>query len=202
MLGRRMRSRDMRLGLGVFPASAIATILWAGCSSLGSHAADRVGPDNGSAPGGATSGFGGSGTSIGNDGSKGGTTTPPPPETEKEASYTLPVRSGRWVWSANPDSGKVALIDTQTLEVKLTSGGFAPTYLAPLVVGGEVESAAIVANAKSNDATVMRRVGDEVTRTTVPTHVGVNAWAVSPSGRWAIAWSNAEIGRASCRERV
>jgi hypothetical protein len=116
-----------------------------------------------------------------------------PPEKEKESSFKLPVQSGRWVWSANPDSGKVSLIDTRSLEVELAQAGFAPTYLAALPVSGDVTSAAIVLNAKSADATIIRRRASKIDAATVPTHVGANSWAVSPGGRWAIAWSDASV---------
>jgi len=50
-------------------------------------------------------------------GGSGGTSTQPPPETEVEESYTAPVVTGHWIWSANPLSGKVALINARTMDV-------------------------------------------------------------------------------------
>jgi hypothetical protein len=114
-----------------------------------------------------------------------------PPEQEKESAFKLPVRSGRWVWAANPLSDRVSVIDTHDLSVKLALAGFGPTYLAPLHAEGDAESAAIVLNAKSGNATVMRLYADRIDSRTVPTHEGANSWSVSPSGKWAIAWSDA-----------
>lgn len=57
---------------------------------------------------------------------------PPPPEQEVESSFRAPVTTGRYVWSANPDSGRVALIDAVTLELTIAEAGFGPTYLAAL----------------------------------------------------------------------
>src|SRR3954470_15540079 len=36
---------------------------------------------------------------------------PPPPEKEVESSYRSPVATGKYVWIANPKSGRVAYID-------------------------------------------------------------------------------------------
>jgi hypothetical protein len=116
---------------------------------------------------------------------------PLPPEQEKESSFILPVLSGRWVWSANPLSDRVAVIDTRGLSVKLARAGFGPTYLAALGHGADVDSAAIVLNAKSHSASIMRLAADTLSVQTVPTHSGANSWAVSPSGAWAIAWGDA-----------
>ncbi len=38
----------------------------------------------------------------------------PPPENEEAQSYRAPVVSGRWVWTANPDTGKVAIVDAMS----------------------------------------------------------------------------------------
>jgi hypothetical protein len=171
------RSVDVRVGLLVVVAT------WWGCANSMS--------ENGLAsPGSASTGGSTSNGGIGGPNSSTGGTPTLPPEVEKESSFQLPVQSGRWVWSANPDSGRVSVIDTRTLTVELARAGFAPTYLAALPAAGDVTGAAIVLNAKSNDATLMWRRASGIETRTVPTHVGANAWAVSPSGRWAIAWTD------------
>lgn len=165
---------------------AVASIA-ASCSTSGSD--DASGFRN--TPG-ANNGSGGSSSSI-NTGSGGNTSEPPPlpPEKEKDSSFKLPVRSARWIWAANPLSDRVSVIDTHDLSVRLAVAGFGPTYLAPLGVNGDVQSAAIVLNAKSNNATVMRLRNDQLETQTLGTHSGANSWAVSASGSWAIAWTDA-----------
>jgi hypothetical protein len=187
-------TRFVRLRSGFRPTFVSGLVsLWIGCSSAADNGRSAS-SDGGPFPNGtngqpsATGGSGNGAVLI-----TGGQTSAPelPPEKEKESAFKLPVSSGRWVWSANPESGRVAVIDTRTLGVQLTQAGHAPSYLAPLVASGDVRSAAVVLNEKSEDASVMRLGDDGVHVTSVPTHVGANAWAVSPSGRWAIAWSDA-----------
>jgi hypothetical protein len=187
-------TRFVRLRSGFRPTFVSGLVsLWIGCSSAadsGRSASSDAGPfPNGTNGQPSATGGSGNGAVL----ITGGQTSAPelPPEKEKESAFKLPVLSGRWVWSANAESGRVAVIDTRTLGVQLTQAGHAPSYLAPLVASGDVRSAAVVLNEKSEDASVMRLGDDGVHVTSVPTHVGANAWAVSPSGRWAIAWSDA-----------
>ena len=183
--GRRMAKEHSIFGPNKLAWALL--VLVASCSSM--HAASDSGLDD---RGNGTNASGGSLSGGLNPGAGGGTLTEPlPPEKEKESSFKLPVRSGRWVWSANPVSNRVAVIDSRDLGVRLAAAGFGPTYLAPLPARPGVDSAAIVLNARSNDASVMRLQGDRIAVATVPTHVGANAWSVSASGAWAIAWSDA-----------
>lgn len=114
-----------------------------------------------------------------------------PPETEHESGFGLPVLSGSHVWSANPLSGRVAVIDTEDLAIELSKAGNSPEELAALPPQGSVLSAAVVLNQRSRDATVLRLTSAGIERATVPTHVGASDWSVSPSGHWAIAWTDA-----------
>src|SRR5690349_12365719 len=103
------------------------------------------------APGDANFGTGGS--SAGPVTGAGGAATVPP-EQELEASFRVPVVTGSRLWSANPTSGRVALIDSTSYDVKTVEAGFAPTYLA--AIGAEAGSnSAIVLNVLSHDATWM-----------------------------------------------
>lgn len=117
---------------------------------------------------------------------------PPPPEKELESAFRSPVATSRFVWSANPDSGRVALVDAISLEVKIEEAGFGPTHLAAVPVPNDPNAnVAIVLNVKSHDATLFRvGAGGAITKKSFETHEGANAWAVSPKGRWAVAWSN------------
>ncbi|HTM46061.1 MAG TPA: hypothetical protein VL137_13965 [Polyangiaceae bacterium] len=116
---------------------------------------------------------------------------PPPPEQEIEKSFQVPVATGRYVWSANPSSGLVAVVDAHSLEVRVLQAGLKPTYLAA-VPRDAGHSGAIVINVGSDDATFFDAVeGGGVTSHTLAIQSGANAWAVSKSGHWAIAWTDA-----------
>lgn len=118
----------------------------------------------------------------------------PPPEREVESSFQAPVVTGRFIWSANPESGRVALVDALTREVTTVLAGLSPRYLA--AVGGGGANRAIVLNTGSSDATLFRQAEDgALSQVQIPTHQNATAWAVSGAGRWAIAWSDArELG--------
>jgi hypothetical protein len=167
-------------------------------SPAGSPSPSGAGSSN--APGGPAGSTGGSGTS-GNGapgapidpsttgGSSAGGMPPVivPPETELEQSFLAPVVTGKFVFSANPSSGRVAVIDAETYGVRLFNAGFGPKYLAAI----PGERGAIVINELSHDTTLFRVSDDdvEVSGDALPVHVGANAWAISPDGRFAIAWT-------------
>lgn len=117
--------------------------------------------------------------------------TAPPPEREVESSYKSPVATGRYVWIANPKSGRVAYVDATTLDVRVVEAGNGPTYLAPVPSPAD-EDVAIVLNVLSDDATLLRKRASGLTAKTFTTHHGANAWRMSPDGRWAIAWTDAK----------
>ncbi len=145
-----------------------------------SYAAEDGAPNAPSGAGGATSGAapgGAAGAAL-------------PPEREIERKYQAPVASKRFVWLANPKSGRVAFVDAVTAEVSLVEAGNGPTTVA--VIPG-AEDAAIVLNALSLDATVMRVGADGIAARRVEIPSGGNAWAVTPSGARAIAWTDAKL---------
>jgi hypothetical protein len=114
-----------------------------------------------------------------------------PPEREVESSYKAPVATGHFVWIANPTSGRVAYVDASSLTVKTVEAGNGPTYLA--VVPG-TDDAVIVLNALSNDATYLHASGTTLdSRTIEGVAAGSNAWAVSPDGRFAVAWTDGRL---------
>lgn len=115
-----------------------------------------------------------------------------PPEEELEGSYQAPVATGSILWSANPDSNRVAVIETETLSIQIAEAGFGPTTLAPIPPRDGGPSSAIVINAFSHDASLFSIDNEqEPTTKTFPIHAGANRWAVSEAGRWAVAWSDA-----------
>lgn len=123
--------------------------------------------------------------------SSGGAGAPQAPEPEKEVEpdSEAPVATGSFVWIANPKSGRVALVDVRTLEVRTVQAGNAPTYLAS--VPGQAEDTTIVANALSSDATLLKVTPQGITTKTFKTAKNANAWAFSADGRYAIAWTDA-----------
>lgn len=167
--------------------------------SQGSGAADSVGSggtrSGGGSGGGATISGGTGGGQSSSGGTAGssadaGTEPPPPPEMELESAFEAPVATNRFVWTANPTTNRIALINAETLEVRLAETGLAPTTVAGLPGSGR--DGAIVVNLGSEDATVVTVDADSVVTTVnVPTHAGPNAITVSPGGAWAIAWSDA-----------
>lgn len=149
-----------------------------------------------SRPGSANTGTGGiNGSSTTGGGVVTGTTggvIEPPPEREVEGSFRAPVATGKYLWSANPDSGRVAIIDTETLEIQVVDAGFGPTYLAALPPSDESVAAAIVINVLSQDATLFELDGEgAVESETFSLHAGANRWSISGGGRWATAWTDA-----------
>jgi hypothetical protein len=113
-----------------------------------------------------------------------------PPEQEVESSYESPVATGRFVWVANPVSGRVAYVDAATLEVRTVPAGNSPRYMA--AIPDPERDVAVVINELSGDATLLRAdAAGNVQVSSFDVADGANAWAVSPSGRWAIAWTNA-----------
>src|SRR5215469_5197891 len=171
------------LGLACCGAWASAA---GGCSSSNSGA-DFGGaaiPGNGAFADASSGAFGG-----GNSSSTGTTAPPPlPPEMKVESAFRSPVATGQVVWIANPTSGRVAYIDATTFTVKTVQAGNGPTYLA--AVPDQTGDKALVLNVLSQDATLLELVQGTLTTRTFPSTANANAWAVSKSGRWAIAWTD------------
>jgi hypothetical protein len=170
-------------GAKLWYAGAAVLGVLAGCGmDDASPSANLV--DNG--PNGSASG--GTGSTL-----PGGMQVPDPqPEQEVDEAFQVPVVSGRWVWTANPTSGVVALIDAESFAVRTIEAGAGPMQLAALPAddGG---SRAIVINSVSEDATLLTASKDGALEAsaTLPLHGGANAWAVTPDGRFAVAWTNA-----------
>ena len=162
--------------------SLLLSLAFLGCGSDDAAMRDETSGANDSGFGGSSSGVGSPGGSLAGGGGL-------PPEMELESTYRAPVVTGHYVWSANPDSGRVAVIDPETLVVRLAEAGLAPTELAALP--GSDGDRAVVINSGSEDATLLSAdEGSVRAELTLPVHAGANAWSVSPSGHWAIAWTD------------
>jgi len=126
-----------------------------------------------------------------NLGDPGGPQPEPPPEQELEETFRAPVVSGRWVWTANPDTGRVALIDTESLEVTTADVELGPTYLAALPSRSDEESAALVINTGTDRVSVLHANAGVIESVAVDVHHAANSIAVAPSGELAVVWTNA-----------
>ena len=201
----RLSTLVSRLRRGTWLEFVAATLAVVGCSMEGSSADSSLAGDADYGPGsadgaaattgipGATGGASSMGTEVVLPGSGG--VPPLPPEEEIESSFRAPIATGRYLWTANPESSYVAVVDAagSSLDVRIIQAGFGPSTLAPVSDPEEQDrNAAIVLNQLSDDATLMR-IDDagQVQTETFPTHQGANAWAVSDRGRWAIAWTDA-----------
>ncbi|HET6150353.1 MAG TPA: hypothetical protein VFH68_22630 [Polyangia bacterium] len=186
--------RQLRGGL-VALLLALALARASGCAGVGanSSAAPAPGTDaGGSGVGLGLGGVGGERTGAGGAVSE--------PEREIDGAYQAPVATGRFVWIANPSSGHVAYVDAATLAVKTVEAGDAPTTIAavPDAAGGDQ---VIVLNQLSHDATVLRADGaggPPASRTITGVVPGANRVAVSPLGRFVIAWIDGR-GQANAR---
>lgn len=163
--------------------------LWVALAAFGARTLVACGSD---ASAGRGSPFFDAGLSPNNGGGGGGQTrdagsavdVPLPPEVEETRSFELPQAGARYVYVANPRRDSVAVIDSRTLAIQTVEAGDAPTYL--VTVPGRDE--AIVVNANSNTATILRTAEGRTRTAQVPVVPGANAVAVAPGGRRAIAF--------------
>src|SRR5262249_21534030 len=141
------------------------------------------------APGGSVGGT----TSMSAGGTGGAPPIVVPPEKKLEASFLAPVTTGKYVFSANPASGRVAVIDATTYGVQLFNAGFSPSYLTAI----PDNRGALVINDLSHDVTWFDLSQDTVTVVDAPlsVHPDANAWAMSPDGRFAIAWTSTPVNQ-------
>jgi hypothetical protein len=125
-----------------------------------------------------------------------GPTTPganpatPAPERENEATFRAPVVTGKYVWSANPTSGRVAVIAADDYTIHAAEAGKGPTFIAA-VSPDAAQPRAIVINTGADNATLLELANSGAISTlSIPLHQGADSWSVSPDGRIAIAWTD------------
>jgi hypothetical protein len=183
---------------GVAVLSVLVALAAEGCSSSSASSpgfGGSPGPaDNatgGSSSGGSSGGGGGGNLAFATDGGPAAL----PPEMKAESNYQSPVATGKIVWTANPTSGRVAYVDATTFDVQTVQAGDGPAYLAavPNPDPASKSEAAIVINVRSHNATLLRSdgTGAPPSATTFPSTIDANSWAMSASGKWAIAWTDA-----------
>lgn len=113
----------------------------------------------------------------------------PPPEVEREATYQAPVVTGQYVWAANPTSGHVAVIDSNSFEVRSGRAGNQPSVVAGLESRAGAERALVI-NRGADDASLLTLSEDSIAAQRVALHPGADSWSVSPDRRVAIAWTD------------
>jgi len=195
------RTRGACIGARALSRAALVLPLTGliGCGYGGSGSSDTSGvPAHGGSQGGFNQGGGTGGSSSGSP-SDAGVFNPDasslPPEQEVDSSFQVPVATGRYVWVANPTSGRVAYVDAATVSVKTVEAGNAPTYLA--TVPG-VTDEVIVLNVLSHDATLMQAAPTGLVSTMIPGLAPLaNAWAVSADGHFALAWTDSKAALAA-----
>ncbi len=163
----------------------LGAVAVAACSSNDSATLEAPGRSDGS----GGSAFGNGASAAGS--SAAGAPAVPPPENEEAQSYRAPVVSGRWVWTANPDTGKVAIVDAKSFSVRLADAGIAPTFLTALPTAANT-SKALVINVGSKDATLLRanESGAVTAVGPIPLQANANTWTVSKTGKFALAWTD------------
>jgi hypothetical protein len=179
---------------------ALGMLSAGGCSSAGS---DSGAGFEGAIPAGANGNTGSpsEGASSGSSSAGGGGFSESsdaaalPPEMKSESTFRAPVATGNVVWSTNPTSGRVAYIDATTFNVQTTPAGDAPTYIAAVNDKlAPADDVAIVLNVLSENATLLRVHDQQLAPAhTFASTADANSWAISPSGHWAIAWTDATL---------
>jgi hypothetical protein len=179
----------MRRAKGIVATGWVCLLVACGASGLlacgSSESWSQLDSDNGRG-GGGPSQIAGPSSTTGNG--AGGGENNAPPEQELESNFGAPVATGRYVWIANPSSGRVAYIDGKTLQIQIVDAGHGPTHLA--AVPDPDDDVAIVLNTLSHDATVLRAKQGALSSTQLAVHATANRWAISPDGRWATAWTD------------
>lgn len=173
------RRRALLFGAGCALAAA-----W-GCAAGGDE--DDAGGASAEPPDASgRAGAGGSGNlqpgGANNSGGVGGGTLPP--EAEVAAPIERPQAGQNYVYAVNPDSDTVAVIHATTLAIHTVEAGDDPRYLQTLAG----EDRAIVLNAGSDDATIIRTTNGTSTTQTVDVMRGANAIAVAPDGKHAVVY--------------
>ncbi len=174
------------------PLIAMGVLATDGCGLKTSNSSPAFGSADNAEPGGDAA-SGGGGSSGGAPELSSNADAGLPPEMKAENKFKAPVATGNFVWTANPTSGRVAYINAATFNVQTTPAGNGPTFLAAVPdTGHPDDDVAVVLNVLSEDATLLRvdPQGGLTTQTYAST-VDANSWAISSSGHWGIAWTDA-----------
>ena len=109
------------------------------------------------------------------------------PDNENQERYSAPQPSGRFLYTANRNTGNVAVIDSSSLAVEIVAVGAEPIYVHALKAQQDQGAAVVV----HRDAAVAILRTGVLGATQVVAHAGVpglNKVASSPDGRFVIAY--------------
>lgn len=109
-----------------------------------------------------------------------------PPEEEQEANYEAPVATGKFVWTINAKSGRLAVVDASALTVRAVDAGSSPTF----VVAVPNQEAALVVSATTGEAMLFRVKDTGIERTRFVVAKGANTASFSSDGTRAIVWTD------------
>ncbi|MFO0664163.1 MAG: hypothetical protein U0174_09430 [Polyangiaceae bacterium] len=108
------------------------------------------------------------------------------PEEELEANYEAPVATGKYVWTVNAKSGRLAVVDAATLGVRTVDAGSAPTFVAAV----PNQEAAFVVSATTGEAFLFRVKDTGIDRARIVVAKGANSVAFSADGSRCIVWTD------------
>ncbi len=111
----------------------------------------------------------------------------PPPEEEDDFLSTEPRGTDAYVFVANPTRDTVSRIDAFDRTIETIDVGDEPTMV---VVSSDYQRA-VTFNAGSDSVSVIDVTSDDVVE--LPLREDFNFIAISPDGRWVVAWFNASV---------
>ena len=114
---------------------------------------------------------------------------PPPPELELGANFEAPIVAGTTIWSVNPSSDRLALIDAKTRQVRVVETGRRPTYITHVPTPSGASPRALVLNVGEASLSLFE-AGTEIRSDDFPVTPQANSWAVSKEGRFAAAYTD------------
>ncbi|MEE9383717.1 MAG: hypothetical protein V3V08_09915 [Nannocystaceae bacterium] len=121
---------------------------------------------------------------------------PPDAEDEHEGSFDVPQTSGKYVYSASTTTHRVAIIDTETLDIDVVDAGRSPTVVAALQPEDASAGAGAVAVLSQGSDQVTLITTTSAGNSTVRLHdvaSHANNLAVSPRGRFVISYHDLDI---------
>jgi hypothetical protein len=172
---------------------ALGVLATDGCATSANSGDLAATPTEGTSSGSSSSSGGGASGSPMDKSAGDDAAAPLPPEMKVENQFKAPVATGNFVWTANPTSGRVAYVNASTFAVETSPAGNGPTYLAAVKDAVHPnDDVAIVLNVFSHDATLLRvNAQGTLTTQTYASTDDANSWAISPTGHWGIAWTDA-----------
>ncbi len=187
----QVTKRNIQKCVSVGSAAVLALLF--GCGSADDDSGLGFGPGDGTDDGAGDNDGNGApkGGSGGSSAGSGGAAAPEPapPEVEEQVDLEVPRAGGRYVFAANPRRDTVAVIDSTSLAIRTVQVGDKPAFLAT-VPGQDV---ALVINAGSADASIIRSTPAGSAVSTVPVSPGANRLSVASNGAHALAWYDSRV---------